>query len=64
MGVSDRNPAVAKLFEKFYILLNNGQYDDAEEILDEIDEQRAYHDKEVAANRVKLKLERIRGGKV
>ena len=63
MGVSDRNPAVAKLFEKFYILLNNGQYDDAEEILDEIDEQRAYHDKEVAANRVKLKLERIRGGK-
>ena len=64
MGVSDRNPAVAKLFEKFYRLLNNGQYDDAEEILDEIDEQRAYHDKEVAANRVKLKLERIRGGKV
>ena len=63
MGVSDRNPAVAELFEKFYALLNHGQYDAAEEILDEIDEQRAYHDKEVAANRVKLKLERIRGGK-
>lgn len=64
MGVSDRNPAIAELFEKFYVLLNNGQYDDAEEILNEIDGQRAYHDKEVAANRVKLKSERIRGGKV
>lgn len=63
MGVSDRNPAVAELFDEFYVLLNKGQYDDAEEILDKIDEQRAYHDKEVAANRVKLKLERIRGGK-
>lgn len=62
MGVSDRNPVIAELFEKFYSLLNDGQYDGAEKVLDEIDEQRDYHDKEVAANRVKLKLERIRGG--
>lgn len=62
MGVSERNPAIAKLFDRFYSLLNYGQYDDAEKILDEIDEQRDYHDKEVAANRVKLKLERIRKG--
>lgn len=62
MGVSDRNPAVAELFDRFYMLLNAGQYDEAEQILDEIDEQRDYHDKEVAADRVKLKLERIRGG--
>ena len=63
MGVSDRNPVIAELFEKFYSLLNDRQYDEAEKILDEIDEQRDYHDKEVAADRVKLKLERIRGGR-
>lgn len=63
MGVSDRNPAIAELFDAFYSLLNDGQYNEAEKILDEIDEQRDYHDKEAAANRVKLKLERIRGGK-
>lgn len=62
MGVSDRNPAIAELFTRFYSLLNDGQYDRAEKILDEIDGQRDYHDKEVAADRVKLKLERIRGG--
>ena len=62
MGVSERNPVIASMFNKFYSLLNDGQYDEAEKILDEIDGQRDYHDKEVAADRVKLKLERIRGG--
>lgn len=62
MGVSERNPVIADLFSKFYSLLNDKQYDEAEKILDEIDGQRDYHDKEVAADRVKLKLERIRGG--
>lgn len=59
MGVAERNPAIADLFARFYFMLNNGQYDRAEKILDEIDEQRDYHDKEAAADRVKLKLERI-----
>ena len=63
MGVSDRNPVIAELFDKFYSLLNDVQYDEAEKILDKIDEQRDYHDKEAAADRVKLKLERIRGGR-
>lgn len=63
MGVPERNPAVAELFIKFYSFLDNKQYDEAEKILNEIDEQRDYHDKEAATNRVKLKLERIRGGK-
>lgn len=63
MGVSERNPAIADLFCQFYSRLNDGQYDEAEKILDKIDGQRDYHDKEVAADRVKLKLERIRGGK-
>lgn len=62
MGVSDRNPIIADLFSRFYSLLNEGRYDGAEKILDAIDEQRDYHDKEVAASRVKLRLERIRGG--
>lgn len=62
MGAPDRNPAISKLFSRFYSLLNDGKYDMAEKILDEIDGQRDYHDKEVAAGRVKLKLERIRGG--
>lgn len=62
MGVSDRNPAIAELFDEFYVYLNDRKYDEAEKVLDEIDKQRDYHDKEVAANRVKLKLERIRGG--
>ena len=62
MGVSDRNPVIDNLFKRFYVELNDGRYDDAEKTLDEIDEHREYHDKEVTANRVKLKLERIRGG--
>lgn len=62
MGVSERNPVIADLFSQFDSLLNDRKYDDAEKILDEIDGKRDYHDKEVAADRVKLKLERIRGG--
>ena len=61
MGVSDRNPTVAKLFEEFYKLLNEERFEDAEKVLDELDEQRNYHDKEITAGRVKLRLERIRG---
>lgn len=62
MGVSERIPAIAKLFEKFDSLLQAKKYDEAERTLDEIDEQRDFHDKEIVADRVKLKLERIRGG--
>lgn len=62
MGVSERNPTVAALFDRFYSFLNDRKYDEAEQILDEIDEQRNFHDKEAAADRVKLKLEKIRGG--
>ena len=61
MGVSERNPMVAGLFDRFYRLLDQKDYEEAENVLDEIDEQRNYQDKEVAACRVKLKLERIRG---
>jgi hypothetical protein len=60
MGVAERNPTIAAKFEQFNRLLNDGLLDEAETILDEIDKQREYHDKEVAADRVKLKLERIR----
>lgn len=62
MGVSERIPSIAGLFGRFDSLLNEGNYDEAEKILDEIDQQRDFHDKEVVADRVKLSLERIRGG--
>ncbi len=62
MRVPERIPAVAGLFERFESLLKDGEYDEAERVLDELDEQRNFHDKEIAADRVKLRLERIRGG--
>lgn len=63
MGVTERIPAVSKLFSQFNALLDEKQFDEAEKVLDEIDRQRDYHDREVAASRVKLRLERIRGGR-
>ena len=62
MDVPERDPGIAKLFDKFNELLKSNDFDGAEKILDEIDEIRGGHDKEVSRNRVKLKLERIRGG--
>lgn len=63
MGVTERPPEVAKLFTDFYQYLASGNFDGAEERLDEIDQLRDYHDPEVAGCRVKLKLERMRGGR-
>lgn len=64
MEVSERPPKVAILFETFYTQLSEKNFDSAEKILDEIDEIRGNHDQEVAGCRVKLKLERIRGGQI
>ena len=63
MEVPERHPDIAGLFEQFNRYLVEKRYDCAEQVLDVIDEKRGYHDKEVAGCRVKLKLERIRGGK-
>lgn len=63
MGVTERPPEVSKLFDKFYLELSNQDFDLAEQILDQLDELRDYHDPEVVGCRVKLKLERVRGGK-
>lgn len=63
MNVPERNPEIAGLFKEFERFLNDGQFDEAEKKLDMIDEIRGGHDKEVSKNRVKLKLEKIRGGK-
>ena len=63
MGVPDRTPEVAGLFSEFDKALIEGRFDDAEQILDVIDEKRDYHDSMVVADRIKLKVERIRGGK-
>lgn len=62
MDVPERDPDTAKLFNKFSELIISKKFDDAEEILNQIDEIRGGHYKEVSRNRVKLKLERIRGG--
>ena len=63
MEVTERPKKVADLFAEFYRLLGTKDFDAAEQILDQIDELRGYHDLEVAGCRVKLKLERIRGGR-
>lgn len=62
MGVNGRPPEVEKQFREFYEALDQKEYDRAEKILDELDVLRNYHDPEIAAGRVKLKLERLRGG--
>lgn len=64
MDVSERDPDTAKLFREFDQLLVAREFDAAEKKLEIIDEIRGGHDKEVSKNRVKLKLERIRGGNV
>lgn len=64
MNVSERTPEIAKLFQEFYLYLNEKKYNEAEQILDRIDEKRNSHDAELANCRVKLKLERLRGGRV
>ena len=63
MEVDERAPGVAEKFRKFDELIANGLLDEAEAVLDEIDALRGNHDKQAAANRVKLKLEKIRGRK-
>lgn len=62
MDVPERDPETANLFREFDELLAIKQFDEAEKKLDSIDERRGGHDREVSKNRVKLKLERIRGG--
>lgn len=62
MGVDERPPEVAKLFVAFYRELSEKNFDQADQTLNQIDELRDYHDQEVAGCRVKLKLERLRGG--
>lgn len=64
MGVEERPDAVAQLFSKFYEDLAQKDFDTAESTLDKLDELRECHDSEVASCRVKLRLERLRGGAV
>lgn len=62
MRVPERDPKVDKLFKEFDNLLANKEYEAAGVILDQIDKERQYHDKTVAGYRVKLKIEKMRGG--
>lgn len=62
MGVDDRPDELVQKFKKFYSLMDEKFFDEAEEVLNQIDKLRDYHDPEVSSCRVKLKMERIRGG--
>ena len=62
MGVEDRPDELVEHFKRFYTLLDNKDFDEAETVLNRIDTLRDYHDPEVSSCRVKLKIERIRGG--
>ncbi len=62
MGVDERPETVSGLFKKFYSFLEKYSFVEAEQILDQIDELRDYHDPEVDACRVKLRLEKLRRG--
>lgn len=64
MGVDERPEQITCLFKRFYQHLSAHEYDAAESTLNQLDELREYHDPEVAGCRVKLKMERIRGGVV
>lgn len=64
MGVEERPKAVAQLFSQYYESLAQKDFAAAERTLDALDELREYHDPEVAACRVKLRLERLRGGAI
>lgn len=64
MGVEERPNAVAQRFNQFYEALKQKDFAAAECTLDALDELREYQDPEVAACRVKLRLERLRGGAV
>lgn len=62
MGVNGRPPEIEERFRQFYEALDRKDFNGAENILDQLDILRNYHDPEIAAGRVKLKLERLRGG--
>ena len=62
MGAEERSQEICNMFEQFYDFMEQHNYNQAEEILNRIAEKRDYHDQEVALCRVKLRLERIRGG--
>lgn len=64
MGVEERPHDVAELFAQFYQDLSQKNFDAAEQALDQLDELREHHDPEVAGCRVKLRLEKLRGGGV
>lgn len=60
MGADTRPSEITTMFNEFYELMQEKQYEKAEEILDDIHELRKGHDPQVVTERTKLKLEKIR----
>lgn len=61
MRTDERPIEIKALFDKFYTLLANGDYDKAEDVLDTLESAIKNDDADLAACRLKLKLRKHRG---
>ena len=59
MGVSSRPDIIRFLFEKFYELLDSGEWKMAEEIIGQLEKEIGNNDPEINACRVRLELEQM-----
>lgn len=59
MGASDRQPEIQNLFSKFGRLMDADQYDEAERLLDELEEKTGSSNPDVVAARSMLAFERL-----
>lgn len=59
MEVSSRTDIIRFLFEKFYELLDSGEWKMAEEIIGQLEKEIGNNDPEINACRVRLELEQM-----
>ena len=59
MEVSSRPDIIRFLFEKFYELLDSGEWKMAEEIIGQLEKEIGKYDPEINACRVRLELEQM-----
>lgn len=59
MEVSSRPDIIRFLFEKFYELLDSGEWKMAEEIIEQLEKEIGNNDPEINACRVRLELEQM-----
>lgn len=59
MEVSTRPDAVRRLFEQFYYLLDNEEWNQAEAVIEQLEAEVGNNDAEVNSCRVRLELEQM-----